>query len=98
MKTIHKNGMSVKYTHHQQVVSIELSAPTSGWIAIGFNEQKDLQGLHLIMCRIFHEKPEVLEHHTLKPGKYQPITSLGGKNAIKNIKGYENCDRNTYFF
>ncbi len=87
MKTIAKNGVMVNYTHHGNIISFDLSAPTTGWIAIGFNKRKGIAGSHLIMSRIVNGKPEVVEHYTISAGKYKPITDLGGKSAISNIKG-----------
>ncbi len=87
VKTIAKNRMTVNYTHHGDMISFDLSAPTTGWIAIGFNEHRGIVGSHLIMCRIVDGKPEVVEHYTISAGKYKPIIDLGGKSAISNIKG-----------
>lgn len=86
MKTISKNGMSINYKYDQDSLFFEVSAPTSGWITIGFNKQQDLKGSLLIMCRVVNGKAEVVEHYTLGAGNYRPITELGGINASTRVK------------
>jgi hypothetical protein len=87
VKTITKNSMTMKYHHQANKLSIELSAPTSGWLAIGFNAQQSIKGTHLVMCHVVDDKIKVVEHYTVSPGNYQAISALGGENAVSNIKG-----------
>lgn len=98
MKELNKNDMTVRYSHRGDTVSFQLSAPTTGWVAIGFNEYQRMEGSHLIMCRIINGIPEVIEHYTSQPGRYKPIIKLGGKNAITNISGTQDNNNTSISF
>lgn len=93
MKQVEKNGMEVSWHFSDQLIHFEVEAPTQGWVTIGFNTHTGIQGAYLLMGRIKHAKAEVVEHYTVSPGKYKPITQLGGEVNIKQISGEESNGR-----
>jgi len=88
-KSITKNGMTVKWEINENMINFEVSAPTKGWVAIGFNESEKITGAYLLMGRVNNVASEVIEHYTLRPGNYQPITNFGIPSQVKNVKGHE---------
>lgn len=89
MKEISKNNMSVKWHIKEDLIHLEMKAPTKGWVAIGFNEDQYLAGAYLLMGHISNGLVEVVEHYTEHPGKYQPIQNYGIKSRILNPMGAE---------
>ena len=66
-----------------------MTAPTTGWLTIGINEKDQISGAYLLMGRVVFKTAELVEHVTLSPGNYKPITSLGEKQLVKDISGTE---------
>jgi len=89
MKEVRKNNMTVRWKMEKEYIYFEIEAPTSGWVAIGFNETTSLAGTYLLMGRIRNGKAEVVEHYTEKPGNYKPIADLGIPNQVISISGDE---------
>lgn len=86
---IEVNGMRVVWEIAGKSIDFELSAPTRGWLAIGFNASEDLEGTYLVMSCVEAGKVKVVEHKTLAPGDYRPITDLGGKASVEILGGNE---------
>jgi DOMON domain len=82
-------GMSVRWAFSGDQVEFTLSAPTQGWLAIGFNESDALPGTYLVMGRVQAGKAEVVEHKTLAPGDYRPLHTLGGQASVSGVTGRE---------
>lgn len=96
--SFNKNGMSIKWYFEPHAICFEMSAPTTGWVAIGFNEHSGLQGAYLIMGNVKENVPSVVEYYTVSPGDYRPITSFGAKADIRNIEGFETSSKTTIKF
>ena len=82
MKTISKNKMTVKWHHENEHVYFEMSAPTTGWVTIGFNTNSSLVGSTLLMGNVINGKTSVLEHYTIDLGNYKPIEKLGATSEM----------------
>jgi len=89
VKTLSKNGMRVQWYYENNKVFFEMSAPTNGWVTIGFNTSKNMADAYLLMGRIINDKAEIVEHYTSGPGSYRPIESLGGETKVANIEGVQ---------
>ena len=88
-KQISKNGMTVKWEFKDDRVFFQMSAPTKGWLAIGFNDSEQLTGTYLLMGNVVSGNANVVEHYTRKPGDYLPISELGDRGEVGNIGGKE---------
>jgi len=89
MQEISKNDMTVKWNIEQEIIHIEMEAPTDGWVAIGFNESTSLSGTYLLMGRVINGNAEIVEHYTDKPGSYKPIAEYGIANQTDLLSGEE---------
>ncbi len=87
--TIVKNGLEVTWKHKGDRVHFTMKAPTSGWVAIGFNSQSGTKGTYLIMGKVENKKATVVEYYTLSPGNYKPIKSLGDKIEVEEVSGVQ---------
>jgi len=95
MKMVNKNEMKVQWYHQNNRVFFEMSAPTKGWVTIGFNDQNKLKNAYLIMGRLVtpQANAEVVEHFTSAPGNYRSIESLGKVPAIQHVYGEQKNGR-----
>lgn len=89
VQSIEKNGMEVRWEIRADTLAVWMSAPTNGWLAIGFNTENRLKGTSLVMVRVREGEPEAVDFYVLAPGDYQPVTQLGGVSQIRTISGTE---------
>jgi hypothetical protein len=97
-KEIVKNKMKVSWHYEGDRIFFEMSAPTDGWVTIGFNTTSGIKDAYLLMGNVVKGELQVVEHYTLSPGNYKTINSLGEASQVKDIKGEENSNRTTLNF
>ena len=83
------NGMEVNWRHQKNKIIFEVKAPTEGWVTVGFNETQAITGAYLLMGRVREMQPEVVEHVTLSPGNYKPISKKNDQCRLTVIEGKE---------
>ena len=74
-------GMELSYALRSDSIDITLSAPTRGWVGIGFNKVNSIVGSDLILFHIVENKSEVLDMFVLSAGNPKPDHELGGSTA-----------------
>ncbi len=89
MKKIEKNGMIVQWHFSVDRIYFEISAPTVGWVTIGFNERDETTNAYLLMGKVVNGKTAVIEHYTQSPGNYSPITDYGIVSRVLDVEGSE---------
>ncbi len=97
-KSVTKNNMTVTWHYNLDRIYFKMTAPTNGWVTIGFNNTKSIAGNYLLMGRVVNNKVEVVEHHTISAGNYKPITTLGGEVMVKDVNGFEENTKTTILF
>jgi len=71
-------------------IEIELQAPTSGWVAVGFNKSNAIVGADLLQFRVKDSDEVYAEDQFVTSfGKHPTDESLGGVSNIKIISGEE---------
>jgi hypothetical protein len=84
-----KQQMQVSWQASEGRVHFELTAPVTGWMAIGLNTSDELTGTYLLMARVVEGQPEVVEHKVIAPGVYRPFQELDTSTAVTDIHGSE---------
>lgn len=97
-KMITKNGITVSWYFVDTNIHFEMSAPTSGWVTIGFNELRGTKNAYLLMGHVVNGKANVVEHFTQSPGNYNSIEQLGGTLQVQNVSGQETNGTTTIEF
>jgi hypothetical protein len=97
-KHLEVNGMTIDWQHRNDRVFFSLSAPTEGWVTLGFNEKDDIVGTNLIFCRVISGKVEVADHFVVGMGNHQPTEKVGGTSVFKDISGEEKGGKTTVSF
>lgn len=90
--------MDIRWTEETECWAFELSAPTKGWVALGFNQKNDIVQTNLIMAAVKGEKVEREDFYVVGFGNPQPVTKLGGKFAVTNVEGEEQNGHTTVRF
>ena len=88
-QSVSKNGMTVSWTYSHDSIHFKMTAPTTGWVTIGFNNSTSVKGNYLMMGRVVDGKAELIEHYTISAGNYRPITELGAKKTVGHVAGIE---------
>ncbi len=91
---VQRNGMKVIWEYRQSRLFFEMTAPTDGWVAIGFNTSEDIIGNYLLMGQVVDGRAKVVEHYTLSPGHYESFSAMRVAASVKDVEGVEN-ERNT---
>lgn len=74
-----------------------MSAKTLGWVTIGFNRARTLDGTRLVMGYVSRGKT-VVEEHIADPPNHRPKVELGGKSGVVWAKGREENGTTTIEF
>lgn len=93
-KVVFKNKMQVSWQYQKNRIFFEMSAPTDGWVTIGFNTTKNMTGAYLLMGRVKNTKAEIVEHFTISQGNYKPVQSLGAQIQVDDVEGIQK-EKNT---
>lgn len=97
-KKILKDGMTVSWYFDDTNIHFKMSAPTTGWVTVGFNETTEIKNAYLLMGHVTDGKANVVEHFTQSPGNYTPIENLGSPLQVRNVSGQENKGNTTINF
>jgi hypothetical protein len=89
MQTIAQGGMTVTWHHQNERIYFEMTAPTEGWVAIGFNFSDDITDTYLLMGNVVTNTPTVAEYYTVSTGNYKPITAFAVPPQVQHVTGLE---------
>ena len=93
-KKVEKNGMAFEWQIEGAILKCKVSAPGTGWVAIGFNPENELSGTNLIMGSVAGKDCTISDRFIVQPGLHQAISELGGREQLLDPKGVE-VDGNT---
>jgi len=79
-------------------IHIILSAPTTGWIAVGFNPSRMMKDADILIGYVKDGKVFMEDHFGAGYTKHKLDTDLGGTDDITVISGYEGEDKTTLEF
>ncbi len=82
----------------QDSIDIHLTAPTSGWLAVGFNKRNNIVQSDLIQLRVRDKKVEVQDQFVTGVGQHPEDTSLGGDNNVAIQSGWEEAGETSIHF
>ncbi|WP_394836714.1 DOMON domain-containing protein [Pendulispora rubella] len=90
-------GVTFEWQIHGNTLQGRMTAPTLGWVTVGFNRARDLRGTRLIMGYV-KDGRTVVEEHLADPPNHRPMTALGGRNAVRSSHGAESGRTTTIDF
>ena len=97
-----KAGQTNQYELKWRVVGTELeliiSAPTTGWIGVGFNPTLKMLGAGIIIGYVKDGKVTLSDDVGVAPGAHRPDTTVGGTSDLRLIDGTEASGRTQLHF
>ncbi len=95
-------GQDINYSHKIEVekivfqwqiddkqIHIQLSAPTTGWVGIGFNPSDGMKDANIVLGYVKNGKVKVSDEFGTEVKQHKKDTRLGGTQNVTNIKGSE---------
>lgn len=82
-------NMTVQWRVDQTMIHLKLTAPTEGWVAIGFDPEDAMRGADIIMGAVKNGKVKIVDHYADKKRGHTPDDKLGGKEDVINPQGSE---------
>lgn len=83
------DNMSFAWTVKGTEIHIEISAKTTGWVGIGFNPEKAMQGANIIIGAVKNGKVKIQDHYGNRQRGHIADTKQGGTDHVKNAMGNE---------
>ncbi len=98
-KSVKIDGMTVRWSLQPGgTIECTMTAPTTGWLALGFNTHDDIVGTNLIMASIEQGKVRIEDQYVVRSGEHLPVNMLGGTSAVSNVQGTEQHGISTVSF
>lgn len=79
-------------------MAIKLSAPTKGWVGIGFHPTEKMKGANIILGFVKDDKVEITNQFGSQPFQHTPYAQQNGKDDVTVIGGNETGDTTTLEF
>lgn len=98
VQTVQVEQMSVNWRVVNDVIEFETSAPTLGWVALGFNATDDIENANLIMGAVVDGVARVEDRYVVAVGDHRQVEAIGGTNALMHASGEEQNGSTTIRF
>jgi hypothetical protein len=82
-------NMTVSWRIDKEQIHVKLTAKTTGWVAIGFDPEKAMQGADIIIGAVKKGKVKIEDHYADRKRGHSPDKKLGGENHVLNPAGEE---------
>ncbi|MFH2061174.1 MAG: DOMON domain-containing protein [Pseudomonadota bacterium] len=81
--------MQFSWTIEGDNIHVMVSAKTTGWVGIGFDPEKAMQGANIIIGAVKDGKVKIEDHYGDRNRGHSSDEELGGKNDVINPSGME---------
>lgn len=79
-------------------LNVKISAPTKGWVGIGFNPSKEMKDAKFVLGYVKEGKAILSDEFGTGDTKHDAVENLGGKSDITLVGGTEEGDVTTVEF
>jgi hypothetical protein len=79
-------------------LSVRISAPTTGWVAVGFEPSRAMRDADMRLGFIADGTATMEDHFGTSAVTHEADTALGGSNDLSNVSGTEDDERTTLSF
>ena len=87
--TLNVKDMDVHWKLDGDKINVKLSAKTTGWVAIGFDPEKAMQGADIVIGAVKKGKVRIEDHYGDRKRAHSKDKKLGGSNHVMDPKGME---------
>lgn len=98
MKSLVTEGFELEWEHLEDKVRFSLTAPTTGWVAVGFTETGDLIDSNLIQGRVKNGNVFIQDQFITGFGEHPPVEALAVPSRISDVEGEEKNGNTTIIF
>lgn len=88
-RTTTVSGISFTYTLTGTNLECTLTAPTHGWVGVGFNRKNTIVGSDLLLFHVVDGKTTSTDMYVKRLGNPVKDSLLGGRNSISVLDGTE---------
>lgn len=81
--------MTVQWRVDETMIYFKLTAPTEGWVGIGFDPEDAMQGSDIIMGAVKKGRVKIVDHYGDKKRGHTEDEKLGGKEDVVDPQGSE---------
>jgi hypothetical protein len=83
--------MRFLWTLKQDSIDIQLSAPTKGWVGIGFNPEtpENMKGANFLIGYVAGGTAQVFDHYGTTKNKHKEDDKIEGSTDLSNVSGSE---------
>ncbi|MEO0637076.1 MAG: DOMON domain-containing protein [Pseudomonadota bacterium] len=96
-ETLSLDGTTFRNWHRKDRLFSTFSAPTKGWLAVGFNNQERLEGTRFVMGAVVGSSFRAEERIALVPN-HRRIQDLGLAPAVEHVSGHTSENTTTMQF
>jgi len=90
MQEVDSGSMTVSWQVRGESLYIRISAPTAGWVAVGFEPSRMMKDADIYIGYVASDGTAVLEDHFAdKLTGHQADTALGGRSDVSRVSGTE---------
>ncbi len=86
------NGMEMSYEIRNDSIAINLTAPTRGWVGIGFNSEDNIVGSDLLLFHVVNGHTEEKDMYVKGFGDPREDVDLNGQSSFLILKGREHAN------
>ena len=86
VNAIDEDGVRFGWSHKNSRLNCVFSAPTPGWVAVGFNTKHELRGTRFVIATTSHSPLRLEERVALVPG-HRRVQDLGFAGAATHSSG-----------
>ncbi|HMA99713.1 MAG TPA: DOMON domain-containing protein [Spirochaetota bacterium] len=80
-------GITLEWQIQSNYLKLKISAPTTGWVAVGFEPKKMMKDADFIIGYISDGKVVIKDHYGSRYISHEPDTELGGTDDILDPRG-----------
>lgn len=96
-KKVETAGTLFEWSHMDGRLHGQLSAPTDGWIAVGFNNKPSLRNTRFVIAVTSGKSVYAEEHIALVP-QHKNVTELGFPETLADVSGFYQQSRSHLSF
>ena len=82
-------GMDLRWKVEDEWLSVSVSAPTTGWVAVGFNPTGKMKDANIIIGYIKDGELSIRDDYGATPTRHQADGDIGGSNDVSDPSGSE---------
>ena len=96
--SISAEKMTFDWSVEGDKLAIKLSAPTKGWVAVGFNPSKKMKDANIIIGYVKKGKVKIVDHFGTAATQHKGDKKIGGAENVTVVGGSEEGDVTTIEF